>query len=219
MFLGHYAVGLAAKKAAPHLSLGTLFFATQFLDLIWPIFLLLGLEHVRIHPGLTAFTPLDFYDYPLSHSLLVVLGWATLLGCIHYLFRQRILDALMIALGVGSHWVLDLITHRPDLPLAPGSKTLVGLGLWNSVFWSVLVEGLLFIVGVILYVRATRAVDKTGRWAFYVLIGFLALIWMANIFSPPPPNVQVIAFSGLGLWLFIPWACWVDRHRKFVGRL
>ena len=129
MFIGHYAVALGAKKAAPRVSLGTLLLASQFIDLLWPIFLLLGLEHVRIAPGNTVFTPLDFYDYPISHSLLAVLGWSVGFGLVYYAVRRSGRNALILGAIVLSHWVLDFISHRPDLPLIPGMETRVGLGL------------------------------------------------------------------------------------------
>lgn len=217
MFIGHYAVALAAKKAAPKISLGTLFLSVQFLDLLWPIFLLLGLEHVRIDPGNTAFTPLDFYDYPITHSLVTVIGWSLAFGLI-YFFRSRYArGAWILGLGVFSHWLLDFIAHRPDLPIFPGGETYAGLGLWNSVPATVLVESTLFIVGLILYIRATAARDRIGRYAFWGFIAFSVLIYVGNILSrqQPPSNVTALAIGGLAQWLIIPWTYWIDRHRLF----
>ena len=127
MFIGHFGGALAAKKAAPRTSLGTLILAAQFIDLLWPIFLLLGLEHVRIAPGITKVSPFDFYDYPISHSLLMVVVWSVVLGGLYYAFRQYPRGAWIIALAVLSHWVLDFIVHWPDLPLWPGGPR-AGLG-------------------------------------------------------------------------------------------
>ena len=214
MFIGHFAVGLAAKKIAPKASLGTLFLSAQFIDLLWPIFLLIGLEHVRISPGNTAFTPLDFYDYPISHSLLTVMGWAIGFGLVYFAIRRYPKGAWILALGVLSHWILDLVTHRPDLPLAPGSKTFAGLGLWNFYAATVLVELTLFLAGAIFYLRTTKAIDRIGRYALWSLLAFLLIIWLTNMFSPPPPNEQAIAYGSLLLWLVIPWAYWIDRHRR-----
>jgi hypothetical protein len=214
MFIGHFAVGLAAKKAAPRVSLGTLFLSVQLLDLMWPIFLLLGLEHVRIDPGNTAFTPLDFYDYPVSHSLLTVLGWSLAFGFIYFFLKKYPIGAWIVGAGVFSHWLLDFITHRPDLPVSPGSSSYLGLGLWNSYVGSVMVEGALFLVGVLIYTRATVAKDKTGTYAFWSLIGFLAMIWVMNMVGPLPPDVPSIAYAGLSLWLLVVWGYWIDRHRK-----
>ncbi|NUO83937.1 metal-dependent hydrolase [candidate division KSB1 bacterium] len=214
MFIGHFAVALAAKKAAPKVSLGTAIFASQFIDLLWPILLLLGFEHVRIDPGNTAFTPLDFYDYPISHSLLAVLAWACGIGFIYFLLRRTAREAVLVGACVLSHWVLDALTHRPDLPLFPGGETRVGFGLWNYFAATVIVELAMFVAGIVLYMRATTARDRVGQYAFWALIIFLGVIWLANIFSPPPPNETAIAVASLTLWLLVPWAYWIDRHRR-----
>ena len=132
MFIGHFAAGMAAKKIYPALSLGILFMAAQFLDLLWPTFLILGIEHVVISPGISKVTPLDFIDYPISHSLLIVLGWSVLFGAGYYLITKNHKGALTLGTLVLSHWILDLIVHIPDLPLYPGESPKVGLGLWNS---------------------------------------------------------------------------------------
>ena len=216
MFIGHFAVGLAAKKVAPKVSLGTLFLSVQLLDLLWPIFLLLGVEHVRIRAGDTAFTPLDLYDYPISHSLVTVLAWSGLFAVAYYVVRKYPRGAWVLGIGVFSHWVLDLITHRPDLPIAPGSTTYVGLGLWNSFAGTVLVEGAIFLAGVVIYVRSTVATDKVGKYGFWSLIGFLVLSWVGNMIGPPPPDSQSLAYFSLLLWLFVPWGYWIDRHRQPV---
>jgi len=213
MFIGHYAVGLAAKRADTRVSLGTLFFAAQFLDLLWPVLLLLGLEHVRPDVGATAFSPYDFYDYPISHSLLTVAGWSMLVGGIFLAIRRSWRGALLIAACVMSHWVLDLLTHRPDLPLAPGASSYVGLGLWNSVAATVFVEGLMFVAAVAVYLRTTRAKDRTGTLAFWGLMALLAFIYIGGFTAPEPVEGKAMAFGGLSQWLVIPWAYWIDRHR------
>lgn len=213
MFLGHFAVGFGAKAVARKTSLGTLFLSVQFVDLIWPTLLLLGIEHVRIEPGITTVTPLNFVHYPITHSLLMVLAWGAAFGGIYWLARKYTVGAIVVGLGVVSHWVLDLIVHRPDLPLYPGDSPEVGLGLWNSLAGTLAVEGLLFAAGVALYLRVTRAKNRIGLYAFWSLVGFLALIYVANIFGPPPPDVRAIAWAGHLQWLFILWGYWIDRHR------
>ncbi len=213
MFLGHYAVALAAKKAAPRTSLGTLFIAAQFIDLLWPLLLLAGLEHVRIAPGDTAVTPLDFHDYPISHSLLGVIMWGLLLGGLYYGFRREGRAAIVLGLVVLSHWILDLLTHRPDLPLGIGGDARVGLGLWNSLPGTLLVEIGLYGVGLFVYLKTTKAVKGAGTYGFWALIGVLFVIYIANIFGPPPPDVSMIAYAGNLGWLFVIWAYWVDRNR------
>jgi hypothetical protein len=213
MFIGHFGVALGAKAVAPKVSLGTLFLAAQFIDLLWPTFLLLGIEHVRIEPGATAVVPLDFVSYPISHSLLAVGAWALLVaGTYQALCRDR-RGALVLGLVVVSHWLLDAIVHRPDLPLVPGGSYLVGLGLWSSLVASQVVEIGLFAVGAWLYVRTTTTADALGDWTFWGLIGFLALVHAANLFGPPPPNVTALAWVGQAQWLLVAWGYWVDRHR------
>ena len=156
MFIGHFGVGFGAKRAAPRVSLGTLFMAAQFIDLLWQTLLLLGIEHVEIAPGITRVTPLNFISYPVSHSLLMVCVWGALFGFIHWLVRRDRRAAIVLGLCVLSHWLLDLIMHRPDLPLYPGDSPHLGFGLWNSLAASLVVEGLIFAGGIALYLRSTR---------------------------------------------------------------
>ena len=162
MFIGHFAVGMALKPVAPRVSLGTLFFAAQFLDLLWPTLLLTGIERVEIAPG-TPGPPLRFTEYPISHSLVMVAGWAVLIGGIHLAVRRSLRSACVCALAVISHWVLDLIVHHPDLPLAPGSSGRFGFGLWRSLPASLLLEVTIFGVGGWIYARSTTAIDAVGR--------------------------------------------------------
>ena len=214
MFIGHFAVALGAKKVAPKVSLGTLVMSAQFVDLLWPVFLLLGVEHVRISPGDTAFTPLDFYDYPVSHSLLTGIGWGITFGLVYYIMRRSVKNALILGACVLSHWFLDLVVHRPDLPIMPGMNTYVGLGLWNSVIGTVMVEGILFAVGIAIYVHSTVAVDRTGKYSFWAFIMFLVAVTAGNIAGGPPPNVTALAIVAMAVWLLVMWAYWIDRHRK-----
>ena len=187
MFIGHFAVALAAKRIAPKTSLGWLFAACQLPDLLWPVFLLTGVERARIAVGDTAFTPLAFDHYPWSHSLVMMIGWGVLLAAAYMLRHRDSRSAMVLALLVVSHWVLDWITHRPDMPLVPGSDARYGLALWNSVPATLAVETILFVAGAALYTGATRARDRTGRIAWLGLIAFLLLVFAANAFSPPPP--------------------------------
>ena len=217
MFIGHFAVALAAKKVTPRTSLGTLFLSVQFLDLLWPTFLALGWEHVRIDPGNTAVTPLDFYDYPLTHSLVTTVGWAVFLGVVYYVLRRYAKGALVLAAGVISHWVLDLVVHRPDLPLVPGVDSHVGLGLWNSVPGTMIVELGIFALGVMLYLRTTTAADRVGRYGLWALLGFLTIIWLGNIFGPPPPSLTALTIVAHLQWLVVLWGYWIDHHREPIN--
>jgi len=213
MFIGHFGVGFAGKRLDPRPSLGTLFLASQFIDLLWPVFLLIGLEKVKIEPGNTAFTPLDFIYYPFSHGFLAVLIWSLLFGIIYFLIKKNIKTSVLLGSLVMSHWLLDLLTHRPDLPLITGADIKVGLGLWNSVILTIIVEGSIFIAGVYLYQKVTRAENKKGSIGLWSLVIFLAIIYFLNIFGSPPPSTNAIAIAGLFQWLIVIWGYWIDRNR------
>src|SRR5205809_5481801 len=131
MFLGHYAVGFASKKLAPRASLGVLIAAPILLDLLWPIFLILGWEHVAVEPNRNPFLRFVFMSYPLSHGLVAAFAWATLFASLYFGLARYLTGAIVVWFGVISHWLLDYIVHRPDLPLYAGNSRLVGLGLWN----------------------------------------------------------------------------------------
>lgn len=217
MFIGHFGAGFGAKSVAPKASLGWLLLAAQFIDLIWPLLLLLGIEHVRIQPGATAVTPLVFEDYPVSHSLLAVVGWGIALGLVYLALNKDRRTAILLGLLVVSHWCLDAVVHAPDLPLYPGSRQLVGLGLWSSLPATLAVEMPLFLLGTWLYVRATRPLDKIGRWGFWSLAASLLLIYAGNVFGAPPPSTTAIGWVGQLQWLLVIWGYWVDRHRVIAA--
>ena len=213
MFLGHYGVAFAAKRIAPRACLGWLLAATATLDLVWPIFLLLGVEHVRIAPGITLMTPLDFYDYPITHSLLGALGWSVLVGGLYFGVNRDRVGAVVIAALVTSHWVLDAIVHRPDLPLYPGGEARFGLGLWNSLPATLVVETVFFVGGLWIYLLTTRATDRAGSYALWSFVALFSVIFVASTFGPPPPSVAAIAWMGFAQWLIVPWGWWIDAHR------
>jgi hypothetical protein len=252
MFVGHLALGFAAKRATPRVSLAVLLTASELADVLWPFFLALGLEQVRIAPGITAFTPLDFVSYPYSHSLVMLVVWGIMFGAIYRAVTSRngppplrfgearrslgkggppplrfgearrslgeggrvfiVLAALVV-----SHWVLDWITHRPDMPIYPGGPT-YGLGLWNSVPATMIVEGTMFAAGLWMYVRTTRARDRIGRWGFAALIALLVVVYAANATASPPPSVNaIIVGATIGAAIMTVSSWWVDDHREFVG--
>jgi hypothetical protein len=213
MFIGHFGVGFGAKAVTWKVSLGTLFIAAQFIDLLWPTLLLLGVENVHIVPGATKVTPLLFEHYPVSHSLLAVLVWAVALGTVHYFMKHDRRTSLVLGLLVLSHWLLDLIVHQPDLPLYPGSPEKLGLGLWSSLQATLAIEVSLFAFGVWLYARCTTPTDIFGKWGLWTLVALLSAIYAGNLFGPPPPSVVAIAWAGQLQWLMVIWGYWLDRHR------
>ena len=216
MFIGHYALGLAAKRIAPKTSLGWLIAAPTFADLLWPLFLLLGWERVTVVPGPNPFLLFRFDSYPISHSLVALLGWGLLLGALYRMRTGFTRGAVVVALLVISHWVLDYVTHEPDMPLYPGGPK-VGLGLWHSVAVTLIVEALMFLGGIMIYLETTRARDRIGRWGFWAFVVVILLSYAASLASPPPGNIKALAVGGVVFgWLFVAFAAWVDRHRESV---
>jgi hypothetical protein len=213
MFIGHFAVAFAAKRAAPRTSLGTTFVAAQLADLLWPIFLLLGWEQVRIAPNPNPFLTLEFTSYPWSHSLLMELVGGVILGAAYFAITKYGRGALIVGALVPSHWILDLIAHRPDLPLYPGGSARLGLGLWQSPAATIVVESVIFVAGLVVYSRATRARDRIGRFGYWALAAFLVVLYAVSSFSPPPPSVRALAWAALIGWPLTLWPMWVDRHR------
>jgi hypothetical protein len=210
MFVGHVGLALAAKKLAPRTSLGLLVAGANGLDLLWPILLLLGVERVRIEPGATPINPLVFEYYPWSHSLLMAGVWGALAGLVVW---RRGGPGALIGLLVVSHWVLDLLTHVPDLPLAPGASPREGLGLWHSIPGTFLVEGALWVAGIAVYLRATRPLDRIGRFGLAGLLTLLTVMWIGQPWSAPPPTPRALAWFSLSGFLIPLWAWWADRHR------
>lgn len=216
MFIGHFGLGFAGKKIDQRPSLGTLFLASQFIDLLWPVFLLLGLETVVIEPGNTAFTPLNFISYPYSHSFIGVVFWSVLFGGVYFLVKKNMKGAVLLGFLVSSHWILDLITHRPDLPLTPWTDLKIGLGLWNYVTLTVLLEGFIFLNGIYFYLSVTKPDNKSGKFGLWGLILLFLLIYATNLAGPPPPSVEMISYVGHAQWLFIAMAYWVDKNRSHL---
>ena len=216
MFIGHYALAFGAKRMAPTVSLGMLFLACQFADLLWPTLLLLGIERVEIDPGNTTFTPLNFVSYPYSHSLVMLLAWSAIMALAYRTIRGGGARAALVVAGlVFSHFLLDFITHRPDLPITTSETIKVGLGLWNApVAVTLIVESLMFLAGVMTYGLTRKKQGQEVGTGLWVLVGVLVAIFFANAFGPPPPNVMAIAVAGHALWLFVAWAYWVDRNRR-----
>ena len=214
MFIGHFGAGFAGKKFSKSASLGTYLMAAQWIDLIWPIFVLLGIEKVEIEPGISSVTPLDFTYYPFTHSLFGVLIWAVLFGIVYFLIKKNTRIAIILGLLVLSHWVLDLFVHIPDLPIFPGLDIKVGFGLWNSFAATLIIEGLVFTIGLYLYLKFTKAKNKTGTFALWGLVVFLVAIYISNLLGPPPESTEAIGIVGNAQWLIILWGYWIDKNRK-----
>jgi hypothetical protein len=211
MFVGHLALALGAKRATPAISLGWLVAAVVALDLIWPIFLLTGLEEVRIVRGATAFTPFVFESYPWSHSLVMSAVWGVALAG---LGRWRGLPAsagAILMFLVVSHWVLDFVSHAPDMPLWPGPSPRLGLGLWYSVTWTLLIEGTIWILGITLYLRVRPPARLTSQVAFWTLVVVATALWASGPWGPLPPSVEALGWFGLISWALVPWAALADR--------
>ena len=218
MFLGHYGVAMALKRAEPKLSLGTLFLAVQLADLLWSIFLLLGWEHARIVPGYTAVTPLEFLDYPISHSLVAAVAWGIVAAAIYYSWPTRDTTrhwqaAAIVGVAVFSHYPLDVLVHVPDLPIYGDDSTKLGLGLWNNPTATMVAELLVFGIGLGLYLalKSHRHPVRIGRLA--VLVVVLVGTYLASLYGPLPSNMTTVAVSGI---VFIPAAAalagWADRR-------
>ena len=214
MFIGHFGAGFAGKKFSKSASLGTYFMAAQWVDLIWPILVLLGIEKVTIEPGISSVTPLNFTYYPFTHSLFGVLIWALLFGMVYFLIKKNTRVAIILGLLVLSHWVLDLFVHVPDLPIFPGLEIKVGLGLWNSFAATLIIEGLVFTIGLYLYLKFTKAKNKTGTFALWGLVVFLVAMYISNLFGPPPPSSETIGIVGNAQWLIVLWGYWIDKNRE-----
>jgi hypothetical protein len=183
MFVGHYGVSFAVKKSAASVPLWVLFIAVQLLDVGWAPLVLLGVEKVRIVPGITASNPLDLYFMPYTHSLVAALLWSAgaFVICRLAMREGNTAAALVVAGAVFSHWVLDFVVHRPDLPLYDNAAK-VGLGLWNLPALAFGVEAALLFGGMWLYFR-TGVARRIATAAF----GLIMLAIQAYVFFGPPP--------------------------------
>lgn len=218
MFLGHYGVACALKRSEPKLSLGTLFVAVQLPDLLWGTFMLLGWEHARIVPGYTAVTPLEFLDYPISHSFVGVIIWSVVAAAVYYSWPTRDTSrhwqaAAIVGLAVFSHYPLDVLVHVADLPLTGNESAKLGLGLWNHLAATLALEALVFGGGLALYLTggSHRHPVRTGRILAVALV--LIGIYLVSVYGPPPPSMTVVAVSDIVLILGMgALAGWADRR-------
>lgn len=209
MFIGHFSLAFASKKKDHLPSLAMLFIAVQLLDLLWPIFVLIGIETFQIDVGNTALTPLDFTSYPWSHSLFMSVVWGILLGLVYLAITKNRKGAILLGILVVSHWILDFLTHRPDLALSPFSDLKVGLGLWNMPVVEIILETGMFLGGIYLYFKSVNPKRKIAFWSLSIV---LLAIHFLNMFGPPPPSINAVAWSANLVWLFVLWAWWIERE-------
>ena len=214
MLIGHFAVGFAAKRAAPRTSLTTLVLAALSLDMVSPLFVWLGIERVRVGAADGVRAVLDPESYRWSHSLLVVLVWTALLAWLYRFFTGYARGAFWVGVAVFSHWVLDFVSRRSDLPIAPGIPVKLGLELWSSVAASVMVEVGMFAAGVLLYVSATRAKNWLGHVSLWTLVVALVCGHWVDIAGSPPPSVGSIKVMGLVGCVLVLWFVWIDHARE-----
>lgn len=214
MLVGHYAVGLLAKSVEPQTSLGTFVMAAMFADFAWCFFMMAGTEHVQFTSGMGAGNYFNATNIAMSHSLLMNAVWATLFATAYFLRRRHPRGAFIIFLAVLSHWLLDFISHRPDMLVMPGTHAYFGLGLWTSIPATLIVEGGFWMLAIIMYARVTRPRNGAWRYVFWSGIVLLTLVWYSNIAGPPPRNPTTAPLASLAFFsLSVAWAYWVNRLR------
>ena len=214
VFVGHLAVGLAAKRAAPRVSIAALIFAAVLADVLWIALFAAGIEKVAIEPGITVANSLNLVYIPFSHSLLANAVWGGLLGGVYWLLRRDPAGAWILVALVVSHWVLDVITHRPDMQLAPGVDARFGLALWNSRLATFVVEGALWGAALVVYARTTRARRRAGVYGFWIVVAVLSVLWVSSLSGDPPPSLRALAIvNTIFLTVLLMWAEWIERSR------
>jgi len=219
MLVGHIAVGLAGKRIAPRVSLGALVLAALLPDLLWCFFLLTGIERVQLKAGRGAVNYLTASDIAFSHSLLMGAVWGLLLAAAYLLTVRNLQGACILFAAVLSHWLLDFVSHRPDMPLAPGVHKYYGLSLWNSVPATIVVEGGIWLLAIVVYLRATEPRSRAALYVFWGAAALLTLAWWSNITGPPPASVRAMAMSSLIFFAcIVAWAYWMNRLRSTAGR-
>jgi hypothetical protein len=219
LFVGHYGVSFACKGVERQLPLWLLFLAVQFVDILWSILILLGIEKVRIVPGITATNPFDLYYMPYTHSLVAAIMWSALVyGGYRMLASSPSArpdrPALLLALAVFSHWILDLLVHRPDLPLYDNAHK-VGLGLWNYPMPTFALEAAILFGGMLIYMRSTKSESLIGKYGMPVFGIVLLVVHWILFFGAPAGSPNATAVLLLVLYLgFAAVAAWLERKRQ-----
>jgi len=216
MLVGHCAVAFTGKRAQPALSLGTLMAAAVLSDLLGFVLILAGVEHWTLKPGNAGINAVDLDSIAWSHGLFPNILWAAMFAGAYFLWRRQARAAWVLFLAVLSHWILDFISHRADMPITPGLTMRYGLGLWTSVPATLVTEGLLWTIAIVIYLRATRSIGRAGIYGFSAMIAFLTLSWMNNIMATPAAgSLTAAAIASLSFFtLLVAWAYWMDRVRK-----
>jgi hypothetical protein len=215
MFVGHYGPAFAANAANQRIPLWILFLAVQLLDVFWSVFVLLGIEIVRIVPGITAVNPLDLYYMPYTHGLITAILWSLLSAGVYHAFRRG--DgwpaAGIVGAAVFSHWILDLFVHRPDLPLYD-DRFKVGLGLWNHPILASALEIVFLFGGLFLYLQTTESPTRSGRYVMIVFAVLMLAVQAVVFFGPPPPSDRAAALTAItSYFLFAAVAYWLEKKR------
>jgi hypothetical protein len=213
MGVGHLAVGFAAKRWAPRTSLAWLMLAPVLVDLFWSVFVLLGIERAHIDTGIAGAIPIDLEYMPYSHSLIAVLAWGAAFAGLYYALQRDAHVAAILFVGVFSHWLLDWISHRPDMALLPGGARF-GLALWDHPLVAFCTEALMLALGIGLYARVTRARSHAGVVAFALIVIFLFAINVGAYAGPPPPSVTPMAAGNLSLIVLLALLYLLDRRRE-----
>ena len=217
MFVGHYGPSFLVKRLDPTIPLWLLFLAVQLVDIFWAIFVLLGVERVRIIPGFTRSNALDLYFMPYTHSLPGALAWAVAAGVLYRLLAGSTRGGVLVGAAVFSHWPLDLLVHRPELALWDNAAK-VGLGLWDYPYVTLLLEASLLLGAMGLYMAGTRPLNHRGRYAIPVFCAAIWLMQTAMLFSPVPPSDRAMAATSLAAYaLLAAVTAWLERDRVARG--
>ncbi len=212
MFVGHYGVSFAAKLGERRVPLWVWFIAVQWLDVVWSVLVLMGIEKLRIVPGFTEANALDLYYMPYTHGLPGSVALSLVFGGIVALLTTgRGMTILLVAAASFSHWVLDLVVHIPDLPLYDNTAK-VGFGLWRHVIVSFPLEIILLGLGAWLYARQFTFAGDRGKYIFWGFVTFAAVAQVYANFGPPPSSPQSMAVIALAFYAGLALlAAWVER--------
>jgi len=214
MHVGHFAAGFIGKRIEPQLSVGTLVLASVLADLLSGLFVFVGLEEVNLTTGRGAANYFEPINIALSHSLLALVLWGALFGGAYFAWRRNLRGAILIFALVVAHWFLDVIAHKPVMPLAPGTTWKFGLGLWTNIPATLVVEGGLWVLAVVFYLCGTRAKNRLAFFVFWPVVLLLTLLWYNNIAGAPPPEGRInFAVSFVYFSLVVAWAYWINRLR------